>query len=797
MDTNPKYPVVAALGAGARFLRIPPVPPGGPDAPTVSDAMQTFLRPMARSPRARPRWRAALLLTLVAAAATATAGATLATLGPGDSDLRHELTFAPPAPHEGDHGLYEAALIRAAGSEGTLSAGPRRFAEFEWLPPGSLRASEGTMRPVQVLQYWHAGLDEAPPDSDAQPRNRTSLRAHFDALSGELVALDTIRSEAVEEAAESPLGRRSEGRIETSVREYGSPASAEPILCGVGGPPGFAPPFETSGASPWTPCALGPAARADAPLSLALVGRAALQGHDAIVFAVQGDSKTEAGPAPAPVRVWWSSEVPYPLRIETPQSADPRLIDLVWLSAFERGSTAVAPPGPEGPPLPPADARPRQPWGPDDGTVAHPFPLSEAYRRALSVPSAAALRDYVAGHPAAFVQSAGYQEEVADQLVYRTWALAVSDGQGGVTFDVVQTQVRPDVAGSALHVGAPAQALTDWVDARCCGSLVGGATPQNVPARWPTVATLFGRWAAHAAPELAASGANAWGFEVRCDEGCAQPMLTFEAGRQEPPQSTSGAGGPPLALGTRGTQARSTLTMDGEVNALTLTEVRRSGRAGPPAALDPLLGPPRAGDETSAAGLRASVWGAPPWSPILTVAAAALAAGLAGLALWAWSKIHSGLAASAYSKLAADDLADHPIRAKLLATVEARAGIGLPDLYLVGGIPRSSVRHHVRVLERHGRLRARKVLGVWRLFPAGHDVRGGVQRFLLESDPRLRELWERLHRDGTLPAPDALAQLAERWGLSASAGRKLLQRLVLAGLAVAERQGRRVVLRPA
>lgn len=165
---------------------------------------------------------------------------------------------------------------------------------------------------------------------------------------------------------------------------------------------------------------------------------------------------------------------------------------------------------------------------------------------------------------------------------------------------------------------------------------------------------------------------------------------------------------------------------------------------------------------------------------------------LAGAFAWALWKVGAVL----FTRLREDNLMEPERRRQILGVIETNPGIPLVDLQTLVGASRSSARYHLRVLQRHDRVRSFKIQGVWRFVPGGPTAAQHRHVLLLEADPKLRSLVEQLRVNPTLRAQDALSGLKTQWGLTESGGWKVIRRALRSGLATKERLGREIVLRP-
>lgn len=141
-----------------------------------------------------------------------------------------------------------------------------------------------------------------------------------------------------------------------------------------------------------------------------------------------------------------------------------------------------------------------------------------------------------------------------------------------------------------------------------------------------------------------------------------------------------------------------------------------------------------------------------------------------------------------YSRYDDSDPLEHEDRATVFRAIEDSPGVYLTELSDRTEVSLSTLRHHVRVLEREDVIAAARVRGRRRFYPA---------------DTEDLELAAAINDEATAPLVDALARLgavtvsdlAEEDGRDASTVTHHLQRLESDGLVVREREGRAIVNR--
>lgn len=166
--------------------------------------------------------------------------------------------------------------------------------------------------------------------------------------------------------------------------------------------------------------------------------------------------------------------------------------------------------------------------------------------------------------------------------------------------------------------------------------------------------------------------------------------------------------------------------------------------------------------------------------------------GLAGLAVVSGSVL-VGLGARAawgvYSRFDAEEVVEHPMRARLLDAVQARPGVRLPDLAEALDANRDTLAYHARMLERHELLAQAAVSTGTVLYPRGHPAAPHAETLALNRAPdALAHLVE---------APGAsVTELAEALGVAKGRASELAAALEDSGLVRRERDGRSLALAP-
>lgn len=446
-----------------------------------------------------------------------------------------------------------------------------------------------------------------------------------------------------------------------------------------------------------------------------------LGGVDTVLFTRDG---------PSAIHMWFQEGVPYPVRLASQDQDDPAMWHVHRMTLFHRGDGPAitwdgGAPGPEEPPL---QTAPRTGGlHPDESGVPHPFPLSAALE--ASKPSANATDFWAILDGGGYLAFASPSAFLGDGAVSRTWILRATDGQTHAGIGVIQEttgsptpwQLWPYVpglgdVGKTTSIKVVRQEADDW----------GFPRPEQVPDQWPTAAFLLARWQAHATSPYREMPADGWGFTVRCAvsrDDCNHVLIDFEAGvdhGESSRQSTSN----PLAPSTTSNQYHSVYTLSWDQlrgNGSRLWEFQFDGNGGTSQdTADDAPLPPfttaqlESADEVTTFSTLAWVAPAAPW-----VAASGAAALLMAAAYLLWPLAKGG-ALGMFSRVESpQELAQHPVRARVLALVEAEPGLHVRGLASRLGLARSHVAHHLRQLERGGLVRVVKGPGYTCVFRKG------------------------------------------------------------------------------
>ncbi|AUV80321.1 hypothetical protein C2R22_00485 [Salinigranum rubrum] len=143
-----------------------------------------------------------------------------------------------------------------------------------------------------------------------------------------------------------------------------------------------------------------------------------------------------------------------------------------------------------------------------------------------------------------------------------------------------------------------------------------------------------------------------------------------------------------------------------------------------------------------------------------------------------------------YERRANGDALDNEVRAHVYRHVVEVPGRSIADLVRASGVDRSTLRYHVRILDRAGLVESRSVLGHHRVYPTPVDDRATAPAAALatQSTERVVRAVERLQPVGT-------TDLGSELGLATSTVSSHVDRLVAAGVLTREYDGRAVFVR--
>ncbi len=665
---------------------------------------------------------AALVAAVVGGFAAALTG--FAAAEPDPTDL--PTGFEVAAPMEGDRGIYRLHFLKPS-DEGWQEARPSLpMFEFEWLQSEDEYDAAGQPHRVNPLESRRFFV------SDDEPKTMQFFHRieRFDATSGQVVSVTSMLNDT---SAGSSM-----------VYEWGSDESHRwTLFAGYDPLCGLINPFQGGRIS----LNDGRLAFQDCTLPFSMAGGLHGSGYASLEFEPVAFEDGEGGPLLVvqdssiewlELTAWFSSAVPTPvqlaIRYEYRPSMKSEYEDGLYLVArlesFSRGDVPLARPGdpPTTQPVAPIEMAPRRPYGPDDVGVTHPFPLSDAYRRARDDTDEDSMRNFLSAHPEAFVEAAEYNEveqvsTTGAMSHVRSWSFILTDGVDRLSV-VYEQETRPVTHARDLPLGAPAAVPTEVVYRHDLDDayherleLIGYAppSPRNVPPEFPTVSSMLRSWSAYAGADYAGATPNYWGFQVHCAnyEKCTdEPALVeFDAGHR---YQTWDVGTVDGTIEDRGFTSRSSSLRVYDQGAVWgLMEVGRDSN------MD--LRVPAAGGAQQEpfeilpnTAVEDALWSLP--HAALPVAAGALGL-FAALAYLIWPAIKQGVWLPLYSRLETPKALDHPTRAEIHSAIQADPGIHFQALKRRIGKGSGTMRHHLQKLVDVGMISIQEGAGYTCYFP--------------------------------------------------------------------------------
>lgn len=404
----------------------------------------------------------------------------------------------------------------------------------------------------------------------------------------------------------------------------------------------------------------------------------------------------------------------------------------------------------------------RQPWGPAETGIDHPFSAATAYDAAMRDPTFTGMRDWLRDHPGGYVFMTSYAEEQDDQGARHTWTLHLSDGEEGYSIRVSDEQRLGLLPGGTTTREIATHHLAD--DAPAIDAL---------PGLMPTVRSMWDRWSMQADQEP-----NAWGMRILADaEG--QAVVEYTAGHVASLQW--GPGGVSMDPVAGSADERSLAAFDGDGRMMRLDSQQQGGSDDDHA---PNSAQPWTPASMSLVG-RSWQWPDPARGAGIGVAAVVVAT-----LYLAWPAAKAA-GVGLFSRIHGPQLLEHPTRQAVMDAVRGEPGIHFGALTQCIGAPPGQIRHHVRKLVDGRLIVERRSPGYTCYF-----LYRGTSRTVLEAAPVLRAPGARQLMSAMAASPGSNARdLAKSVGISPATATYHLQRLQQAGMVDAQRQGRSLSLR--
>jgi predicted transcriptional regulator len=733
--------------------------------------------------RLPPRHLIAVPLTLASIVLLSLgAGALHAQSTPTTSEDPRETPTAPalPPPRVGDRGRYVASHADE-GPSGLMPAGAEHvLVEFEWLPSAYVLDVHARLHRANLLAYADYGLRARPLGDDAGPIRLFVFAFHPE--TGELLLYKTASVTSGASTTGWTLGALAyELQRSSTVTHYPGPGGshAPKLLCGlVHNLQGRTADHLELDAD----CILPTAAPPTAALVPQTAGR--VGALPAVRLGTPHDTQLHA---------WVSPQVAYPLRVEHRPSDNSRI--LIRLESFEAGAGPELPTraGPIGPALGLTWTTPK-PWGLDDAGMDHPFPASAAYQLLVGPQSPSAeFRDYAQRHADAFTFLAHPYHYRNGLTEYHGWRLGLTDGRTHIVKCVDRytyhplREVDPDLPMADTAVPH------ETIDARHCPLTPSEAAslPSRPPQRLPTVASLAPRWGLFAGDDP--SLVNAWWLDVRCpDYACPNPTIEAGIGHVRNDHFTRYIDAETASLLVTHTERdERLLRVDGHGRALAYEDhgltsaLTAASVADPPSTDSNRVAAEAPSLAASTLTVRADDV---PTGLILT--GAGVSALLAAILAWTWPLVKGLL--PLYTRVDRATILDHPVRAQLMALIEAEPGVHMREVRRRLQLANGKALHHLRLLERSGHVTAVANGGVRSYYP-----KGATDYRTMAAAPVLRSGTARALVHAVLRAPGrAEHELATELGISPRTLNYHVLRLRLHGLLDLQATGRTTTVRP-
>lgn len=440
------------------------------------------------------------------------------------------------------------------------------------------------------------------------------------------------------------------------------------------------------------------------------------------------------------IQVWFCEHIPFPVKFILPWSEE--RLEVITLSGFERGEGQELPP--EAAPSRSLSAlvhAPVRPWGPDDSGLVHPFPLSKAYAIAKNDPNETGFRDFLDRHPRAFVEAARFAENERDTERHRIWQWTVTDGleRYHVALAQIERPVSPTDIPPIRNLSPQGRETAyEYREVQIPGfDDLAIPQPEDVPARMPTVASLWARWPAYATERYAGIVPNAWSFQIFSPDAEIGGWSSEDGygGRMEcPPRPPLGPGRTCIMAGYQiyrwpgtSTNIGSTTILPGaswyrDTSMISLdeggvTRARIEVTRAPASAASPAE-PSSSGADPSplrTAALETKFWEFPAGRYAAGTSAVGI---LVTIAFWLWPNLKGGLLAL-FSRISRPEALKNPVRNDMMHLIEAEPGIHFQEIARRLSLSQSSADHHLRKLVDVGLVSAQKGTGYTCYFPKG------------------------------------------------------------------------------
>lgn len=701
------------------------------------------------------------------------------------SDLPSEWTL--PATQPGDRGTYVA--FQMAGEE---VYGPVPYLQWERLPRDTLHDREGISRVVDGLRWTQASWHSETANTWEYGMGAASV-SYRDPANQDVIAMDLeLLDLTMADAATSPDGlgliqQRAGGDAQFQIRQFLDPGDPlrdarscmtdsaaagttfsleEPVVifdrCILPNLPlkqGIA---RVDDATPDDMAHLLSAPvhpvvsqRTFAPLGLSPQGELVLE-------QIEG----------APIRVWLSQEIPYPVRLAIPGPND--AWDVFDLTEFQPGTAAdrTAVPGAD---IDLATRTGIEPYGLPDAGMDHPFRPSEAYAIARADDESG---PWLETNPnARLVTLSGHHMRATERDDRISWWFQFATADETLTVHVARdmsTAARTTAPTTSILV--PDGEVT--LAATSPGSLFPGdllAAPLTAAPHAADLMRIFYDYAGNA------RGTQVWSLMLTCIDGnttCEQAAWAATAGVAktsiDPAVYQDPAIGFEIELLDHGMRFS---PYDGQPTSLHEVHVAAASTtgAGTPDAQAPPTDVEPASTDVS--------WDVPSTTRLVQTGAAAA---LLAVLYFLWPMLKS-VGFGLFSRIHGDAALDHPARADLLAAIEQEPGIHFQELARRTRLGHGATDHHLRKLVEARRVVRHEANGYACYFPMATDRRVMAAAPALRSNTARRTLEAIIDRPGLNGG-----ELAQVLGANRGTVNHHVKRLVDAGVLTATRHGRTV-----
>lgn len=766
-----------------------------------------------------------LVTALVAILLGGSLGFASAEDGAEETDPALMTEFGVEEPRVGDKFSYTISKIRRTADHDVVIEAERPYIDYEWLPDAIQRDGDGNQRRVNNLAYRiHPAEGEESPSPEPNSTFHLVGYDSYDPVTQRSVSMSSYSVFNRTRTEPHPSGLNafdqhyadSQYTRETSFPNYGlEPNSASGYLvCGVFNALQGTRANLTLPVFLFDSCRIGDLGAGGSEYDFHAIATGEVGGHEAVLFQHsiefrdpnQGYSFTGTE-----TNAWMAEDIPYPLVLEIalghkspswdesgrlPEDPDADTYLVVRLAGYTRGNGPLAKTNDVDPrPAPPIEWKPRQPWGPDETGINHPFPLSSAFVRARDDPEYDGLRSFLREHPSAIVSNTYYDEWGDDDSSAHRWVLDIGDASAGLRISVLRRERNDLQSLNELVPGSPVpgDAGETTISYNVTEQEFGGHLfdPLNAPQNMPTVASVMARWRAYAAPEFAGEAPNMWEFTLHDVRYAGDAdALTMRAGFLHEFNQFDWVN--PSTMSTRWVSNRTESYVRIDASGWTSHSGEHGFRSAWGDSDPPQQVPPTKSGGGPKIGVRANAVRVVPWA--LPTGKAAVATGfvalLAGAAYVFWPAVKSGLVLPLYSRVERPRVLDNARRSQIAAIIEQQPGIHFQEIARRLQLGAGEARHHLNKLLLTGVVTEQANDGFTCYF-----LKGALDRRIMLAAPVLKAEGARRVLRAVLENPHAsLTDVAALTGLSTPTVHYHVRRLAGTSLVEARRTGGEVRL---